>query len=816
VHPGTPPPIAGLLRAPGPGAPLPASVARPIESGLAVDTGAVRVHSGPRAAAAADLIGARAFAWGSGVFLGTGQAPTDLRLMAHEVAHVVQQQAGPAVQLFSSDSADPLEREAQAAATAVVAGGRAAVVGRTGAPRLQGDWIPGFVRRAAGAVSSGLQAVAGAAGDLLAAARARVMGFIRDKARILPGYDLLAFALGRDPVTQDPVARTATNLIKAVLGLIPGGAALFENLQGAGVIQRAFEWVSAETAKLGLTWQAFKALLAQVWDSLSLGDLASPGAAWERLKAVFGPPLGRLVAFAGAAGRRLLELVFEGALALGGGAAQRVLDIFRRVGDAFGLIVSDPVGFLRNLLAAVKGGFQRFVANIVEHLKTALFQWLTGAFAGAIRLPERWDLRGIVSVVLQVLGLTYDRMREKLVKLVGEPAVRGIETAFEFLRTVVVGGLAAAWEKLVEFASGLVDTVIGGIRDWVAKSVIGAAVTKLVTLFNPVGAIIQGIITIYNTVMFFIERAKQIAALVESIVDSISSIARGSIGAAVARVETTMARTLPVIIGFLARLIGLGNVTGAVKGIIEKIQGVVSGAIDKVVAWIVERAKGIIARLAGKDERTPGEKERAGKDAAAEADRLLNVAKLPLPEIARQLPGLRRKYRLTSLELRSESAPSGGALVYVEATINPKFPTKKRAEDAVRWPPNLGDLRWHEDKGGHLIRQHIDQSQDDLFNRRLVEFADGTAPASRWQGPGTAANIITTVCMGSKTAINNWILKGRPEGNLPLHYVGAPGDPLGDGYRRGEAVLTPMHNARIVLRHDGAGGWFVLTGFPEP
>src|SRR5262249_49353006 len=162
-----------------------------------------------------------------------------------------------------------------------------------------------------------------------------------------------------------------------------------------------------------------------------------------------------------AAGRKVLEFVFEGALALAGGAGQRVLALFRRVQAVFTLIVNDPVRFLGNLVNAVKGGFQRFAANILTHLQTAIFNWLTGALGGAIGLPAQWNLAGIVDVILQILGLTYDRLRGRLVRLIGEPAVRAVETAFEFLKALVTGGLKAAWQKLLEFASGLVDTVIG-------------------------------------------------------------------------------------------------------------------------------------------------------------------------------------------------------------------------------------------------------------------------------------------------------------------------------------------------------------------
>src|SRR5262249_27028394 len=132
------------------------------------------------------------------------------------------------------------------------------------------------------------------------------------------------------------------------------------------------------------------------------------------------------------------------------------------------------------------------------------------------------------------------------------------------------------------------------------KAIVEAAVTKLVTMFNPVGAIIQGIITIYNTVVFFIERAKQIATLANAIFESISNIATGNLGAAIDYVEKTMARGLTVIISFLARMVGLGGISNEIKKIIQKIQSVVDNAVNKVVNFIVDKAKGLMAKVTGK------------------------------------------------------------------------------------------------------------------------------------------------------------------------------------------------------------------------
>jgi hypothetical protein len=581
-----------VIAAPGPGSALAPEVAVALGPGLGADLSPVRVHTDRRAAAATGELGARAFTWGTQVFLGAGERPTDLSVMTHELAHAVQQSAGPAVHLFGGPHGD-LEREAHQATAAALRGERFAVRGRTAGPRVQG--LLGWAKRGLRAIGRAASAVANAVAELGSWVVDRALSFIKEHARSIPGYDLLAFIIGRDPITQDRVERNAINLLRGLIGLIPGGAALFENLQRARVIQRAGEWFSAEIDKLNLTWEYIRGLFSQAWDALSISDIANPGRAWDKLKAVFGPPLTRIKNFALSAGRKILEFVFEGALALAGGAAQQVLAIFRRIGAVFGLIVSDPVGFFRNLLTAVKGGFDLFRKNILAHLRTALFDWLLGTLRGVLQLPARFDFEGILSIVMQVLGLTYSALRGLLVRVIGEPAVAFIEKAFGFLATVVTKGLTAAWEKIKEFASGLADTVIAAIRDWVARSVVGAAITKLLTLFNPVGALIQAVIGIYNTVMFFIERARQIARLVRSIVDSIESIARGGLSAASQFVERTMANTLPVILAFLGRLIGLGDVTKPIRDIITRIQTAIANAIERVARWIADRVKGLLA-----------------------------------------------------------------------------------------------------------------------------------------------------------------------------------------------------------------------------
>ena len=69
-----------------------------LESGFDADLAAVRIHCGPAAAHLARGLGAAAFTSGADIFFGAGQyrpyTQEGLRLLAHEIAHVVQQAHG--------------------------------------------------------------------------------------------------------------------------------------------------------------------------------------------------------------------------------------------------------------------------------------------------------------------------------------------------------------------------------------------------------------------------------------------------------------------------------------------------------------------------------------------------------------------------------------------------------------------------------------------------------------------------------------------------------------------------------------------------
>ena len=266
---------------------------------------------------------------------------------------------------------------------------------------------------------------------------------------------------------------------------------------------------------------------------------------------------------------------------------EKLMAVLRKARDTVKLIIKDPIGFLKNLIAALKGGVNAFKEHIWDHLQRGFMAWLLGNLPPGIELPKDFSLPSILKLVLGVLGITYERMRAKAVKLIGERNVKIIEKVVEYIRTLITGGIAALWEKVKEDLSDLKQMVIDAIQNWIITTIVKQAIQKIVSMFNPVGAIVQAVLAIYNIIMFVVEQAQKILAFIEAVVDSVYNIVTGNIGGAVKKIEDALGRTIPIVIGFLARLLGLSGITQKVHEFIRKVQSRVDRAIDKAIAKIV-------------------------------------------------------------------------------------------------------------------------------------------------------------------------------------------------------------------------------------
>ena len=218
--------------------------------------------------------------------------------------------------------------------------------------------------------------------------------------------------------------------------------------------------------------------------------------------------------------------------------------------------------FLGNLIAGVKGGILKFKDNILDHLRKGLMSWLFGALAeGGVELPDTFDLKGIIKLLASIFGLTWtqhpqpDRQADRR-----EGDGRGREGRRDLpdaSRTEGVGGL---WQMLLEKLGDIKEMILEQVKDFVITKIITAGITWLIGLLNPAAAFIKACKLIYDVVMFFVNNASRIAKFVNTVIDSVADIVRGNVGGVVDKIEDVLGQMVPIIIGFLASVIGLGGI----------------------------------------------------------------------------------------------------------------------------------------------------------------------------------------------------------------------------------------------------------------
>lgn len=261
-------------------------------------------------------------------------------------------------------------------------------------------------------------------------------------------------------------------------------------------------------------------------------------------------------------------------------------------------IFTNPIGFVKNLMNAALLGFKNFGKNFLKHLKDALFEWLTGSLEGLV-LPQTWDFKGIIGVALQMIGISYQNIRKHLVAAMGETVVAGLEKTFTLLKTLITEGPMAAWEQLKEMAGEMRDAFVEAVKDFIKTKIIEQAIQWLVSLFVPGAGIIKAVIGIYDTIVFFIQKAKQIIDMISNFLGSIADIAAGNIGAAADAMEAGLARGLSLVISFLAQLLHLSGITDKIRNAIQKIRSKVDGVLAKVAKWIADKAKLLVGGIKG-------------------------------------------------------------------------------------------------------------------------------------------------------------------------------------------------------------------------
>ncbi|MEV4049885.1 hypothetical protein AB0J55_01755 [Amycolatopsis sp. NPDC049688] len=309
-------------------------------------------------------------------------------------------------------------------------------------------------------------------------------------------------------------------------------------------------------------------------------------------------------------------LVAKAADAIGGAIeaiaelGRMLMGVLRKAVAAVGAILKDPVGFLGNLVTGVGGGLKLFMKNAGRHLEAGVLAWLlgTGATIG-LQLPRTFDILGIVSLIATVLGLSWPNLRARLARKVPHQALVAAETAVPLVAEVKRRGVAGMWDDLKTRVGDLKKDLIGHLVSFLLPTIVIAGITWIVSLFNPASAFIRACKMIIDIIRFIVTNARQIVDFVNAVLDAVLAIARGGTGGVPALVERALARAIPVLIGALAALLGIGGIAGKVKEAFQKLARPVNRAID----WVIDKIVGLIKKLWSKLKSRRARPSRHGK-----------------------------------------------------------------------------------------------------------------------------------------------------------------------------------------------------------
>jgi hypothetical protein len=144
------------------------------------------------------------------------------------------------------------------------------------------------------------------------------------------------------------------------------------------------------------------------------------------------------------------------------------------------------------------------------------------------------------------------------------------------------------------------------------------------------------------------------------------------------------------------------------------------------------------------------------------------------------------------------------------ASSAPSSSIAARADNHTKNGP-ARDLSQDEAAGGHILRKHVGQTEEQL-RERLERERDITG-ASTYTDRSTAEHAVGAAIAQSQDQIQNWLNRPGRHPNLVLDYDSDI--PIGRTMNRGEIHSRVCEHALVVLRYAGPNHYYVLTSYPE-
>jgi hypothetical protein len=474
--------------------------------------------------------------------------------------------------------------------------------------------------------------------DRIADRHAGVGGFfvgIKDAVAGLPdwaaeGYDRAEKNFGDSVCTLiTDISVYVNGIIKIADGIIATARSDIADIFGKNLPDGLKDWAMQQEAAFGKKLDALHQQAEDTRTSFNKELIENAGgavqAARENVQTLRQEAGGVWGRFLDAVGRFLdnpLKFIIDGLLSLVGISPPAFWALIAKIEKVVSDIVDDPMKFANNLMEGVSRGFSQFFDNIGRHLIVGFLEWLISGMKAdgiPIEVPKELSLRSVMGFFLQLLGISWTRIRKLLVEQLGEKAVAMIEKAGGVIQTLATKGISGIFEDIKKMLDpkNIVDAIVDAAIKFITETLIAKVAARILLLFNPAGAIAAAIEAIYRVLKWIFQNAAKLFHFVEAVVNGMADVIAGNLKGVANLVESALAMLVAPVIDFLADYIGLGGLPGKVAESVKGLQAWVEGVMRSVITWLVAMGRKAMAALGigGKEDKG---KEKAGAGGVGE------------------------------------------------------------------------------------------------------------------------------------------------------------------------------------------------------
>ncbi len=280
-----------------------------------------------------------------------------------------------------------------------------------------------------------------------------------------------------------------------------------------------------------------------------------------------------------------LKMALDAVLALAGIDSGEFYSLLGTADDTIMQVLRNPGEFVGNAIDAAGQGFGQFGGNFMTHVINGFAEWATGAsISVGLLMPEQWNARSVFAAGADLMGLSEPKLMQKTIDVVGQENVARFSWVWDFVDNAIQGGVIGLWDHVQGNLGGMYEGVVDTIQNWLMTNIAQEAAIKLISMFSPVGAIVQAVLTAWDVYSFLRDNVQRIYGVISSFMDNFSQLAMGSISAAANGIESALADLIPIAIDLLAEIFGL---SGAQEKVFDTVDGI-RGVIDTGVTTFLE------------------------------------------------------------------------------------------------------------------------------------------------------------------------------------------------------------------------------------